>query len=166
MKPLSLIIIVVLLIFSCKKKTETDTHIKKESVEIAYESFGKHIIPDDAIAASSMAYHYKTMKAGDSVNSKMIAKVKDVCQAKGCWMLLDLGENQDMMVKFKDYGFFVPKNIVGKEVIVNGKAFVKEVSIEEQKHYAEDAGKTQEEIAQIIEPKRTYAFEADGVLLK
>ena len=39
------------------------------------------------------------------------------------------------------------------------------VSVDEQRHYAEDAGKTLEEITQIIEPKKTYSFEADGVLL-
>ena len=79
-------------------------------------------------------------------------------------MLLDIGANE-AMVKFKDYGFFMPKNIADKEVIVNGKAFVSEVSIEEQRHYAEDAGKSEDEIAKIIEVKKTLSLEADGVLL-
>lgn len=61
--------------------------------------------------------------------------------------------------------FFMPKNIADKEVIVNGKAFVSEVSIEEQRHYAEDAGKSEDEIAKIIEVKKTLSLEADGVLL-
>ncbi len=52
------------------------------------------------------------------------------------------------------------------EAIVNGKAFVSETSVEELKHYAEDAGKSKEEIEAITEPKRTYGFLADGVLLK
>jgi len=69
-------------------------------------------------------------------------------------------------VKFKDYGFFVPKDIDGEEVIINGKAFVNEVSVEEQRHYAKDAGQSEEEIAAITKPKKTYSFEADGVLLK
>ena len=59
----------------------------------------------------------------------------------------------------------MPKNIADKEVIVNGKAFVSEVSIEEQRHYAEDAGKSEDEIAKIIEVKKTLSLEADGVLL-
>ena len=59
----------------------------------------------------------------------------------------------------------MPKNIADKDVIVNGKAYVTEVSVDEQRHYAEDAGKTEEEIAAITEPKRTLSFEADGVLL-
>jgi len=59
----------------------------------------------------------------------------------------------------------MPKNIAGKEVIMNGKAFVEEVSVNEQRHYLEDAGATAEEIAAITEPKKTLSFLADGVLL-
>jgi hypothetical protein len=106
------------------------------------------------------------MQIGDSINSKMSAKVISVCQAKGCWMTLNLENGNEVMVKFKDYGFFMPKDIAGKEVIINGKAFVNEVSVDELRHYAEDAGKTDEEIESITEPKKTFSFEADGVLLK
>ena len=85
---------------------------------------------------------------------------------KGCWMTLNMADGNQVMVKFKDYGFFVPKDIAGKEVIINGKAFVEEVSVGDQKHYAEDAGKSAEEIAAITAPKKTFSFEADGVLIK
>ena len=43
---------------------------------------------------------------------------------------------------------------------------IKEVSVDEQRHHAEDGGKSADEIASITEPKRTYSFEADGVLLR
>ncbi len=69
-------------------------------------------------------------------------------------------------MKFKDYGFFVPKNAQDKEVIVNGKAFVSEVSVEKLRHYAEDAGKSKDEIAKITKPELQYNFEADGVFVK
>lgn len=166
MKPVTLLIIFVLLLNSCKNKSEDSEKNIEKVAEVEYVSFGKEIIADDAVAPSSMANHYKTMNVGDSINSKMIAKVNDVCQAKGCWMTLNLEDGNEVMVKFKDYGFFVPKDITGKEVIINGKAFVNEVSVDEQRHYAEDAGKTKEDIALITEPKKTYSFEADGVLLK
>lgn len=131
-----------------------------------YKSFGKEIAPDNVTTASFMASHYESMKVGDSINSKMTAKVLSVCQSKGCWMTLNLDGGNEVMVKFKDYGFFMPKDIAGKEVIVNGKAYVNEVSVDELRHYAEDAGKSAEEIAAINEPKKTFSFEADGVLLK
>ena len=113
-----------------------------------------------------MASHYQTMNVGNRIPSKIKAKVNSVCQAKGCWMRLDLEDGNEVMVKFKDYGFFMPKDITGQEVVINGNAYVTEVSVNEQRHYAEDAGETTEEIALIIEPKRTFSFEADGVLLK
>lgn len=166
MKSIVLVIFCVFMLNSCKNKSE-EIPKKADKVEkIVYKSFGKEIIADDAIASVSMANHYKTMAVGDSINSKMTAKVNSVCQAKGCWMRLNLDDENEVMVKFKDYGFFMPKDITGKEVIVNGKAFVEEVSVDEQRHYAEDAGKTKDEIALITTPKRTYSFEADGVLLK
>ncbi len=68
-----------------------------------------------------------------------------------------------MRVRFKDYGFFVPSDIMGKEVVFEGKAFRDTTSVADLKHYAEDAGKSKEEIDAITEPKVTIAFVADGV---
>ncbi|GAA3618405.1 DUF4920 domain-containing protein [Flavivirga jejuensis] len=166
MKSITLAIICVLVLNSCKNKNDEQSKIIPENEDIAYKSFGKGIIADGAIAATSMASHYKTMNLGDSINSKIIAKVNSVCQVKGCWMTLNLEDGNDVMVTFKDYGFFMPKDITGKEVVVNGKAFIKEIPIDELIHYAKDAGKPVEEIAAITEPKKTYSFVADGVLLK
>jgi hypothetical protein len=101
----------------------------------------------------------------DTLNTKFKGTVTEVCQSKGCWMKIKLSEEEEVMVKFKDYGFFVPKDIAGKEVIVRGKAFKKEMSIEDQQHFAKDAGKTDEEIKKITKIKKAYGFEADGVLL-
>ena len=82
-------------------------------------------------------------------------------------MTLDLPDtNEDPMVKFKDYGFFVPKDIEGEEVIVEGIAFIEETSVEDLKHFAEDAGKSKEEIESITEPSKSPGFLAHGVLLK
>ncbi|WJJ98016.1 DUF4920 domain-containing protein [Algibacter luteus] len=165
MKSVTLLIISVFMLISCKNNAQENTETIPKEKKIEFASFGKSIIATDAIAASSMATHYKTLNVGDSIDSKIKAKVNEVCQAKGCWMRLQLDDENEVMVKFKDYGFFVPKDISGKTVIINGKAFIQEVSVDEQRHYAEDAGKTPEEIASITEPKRTYSFEADGVLV-
>jgi len=166
MKKIILFLALGLAFISCKNETQT-TENKVEDVkkEIAYASFGTEINDTDALTSDLMMEDYKTMKEGDTITSKMRAKINEVCSAKGCWMTLDMDGENEVMVKFKDYGFFMPLNAEG-EVVVNGKAYVSETSIEELRHYAEDAGKSEEEIAAITEPKRTYSFEADGVLLK
>lgn len=165
MKNFTILFVLALVVLNCKKPSESDMKDQEGKSEITYVSFGEKIIPDDAIAAKSMAQHYTKMQVGDSINSKMRGKVNTVCQAKGCWMKVDLENGEEVMVKFKDYGFFMPKNIAGKEVIINGKAYVNEIQVSELQHYAEDAGKTKDEIAAITKPEKTYSFEADGVLL-
>ena len=97
---------------------------------------------------------------------KITGKVTEVCQEKGCWMKVQKQNGEKLMVKFRDYGFFMPKDIVGKEVVLDGEATVKEVSVKQQKHYAEDAGKSKEEIAKIKTPKKELQFVAKGVLVK
>lgn len=99
----------------------------------------------------------------DTVELTVRATVEEVCQAKGCWMTLTADSQESIMVRFKDYGFFVPKDIGGKDVIIEGQAYTTEMSVDELRHYAEDAGKSKEEIMKITEPEKQYAFLASGV---
>lgn len=131
-----------------------------------YTSIGVPITANAAKTVTDMSKTYHSMKLGDTIYAKMIGNVDEVCQNKGCWMKVNLHDGEQVMVKFENYGFFMPKDIAGKEVIINGKAYVNEVPVDEQRHYAEDAGKSSEEIATITEPKVTYSFVANGVLLK
>ena len=109
---------------------------------------------------------FNSLKVGDTINVKFASKINEVCTKKGCWMKLPLVEETEAMVRFKDYGFFMPLDAKDSQVIVEGKAYVKETSVKELQHYAEDAGKTKEEIAKITEPKKEFSFEAKGVLMK
>lgn len=99
-------------------------------------------------------------------NTKISGKVVDVCTKKGCFMKLDKGNGETVMVRFKDYGFFVPADIKGKNVVVEGKAIQETLSVEKLKHYAADAGKSTEDIAQIKNPQQQLNFEAKGVLVQ
>ncbi len=72
MKLVTVVIICALMLNSCKNKSQEDVEIPVKIEKIEYVSFGEKIIADDAIAASSMAAHYKTMNTGDSINSKII----------------------------------------------------------------------------------------------
>lgn len=169
MKYITLILALSLLFTGCnenKKNTEIAEDVVEKTEEIAmnYQSFGEKISDKDVVSHDVMIAKYKKMKPGDTTEIKFAAKVKKVCQNKGCWMRLDLGE-MESFVKFKDYGFFMPKDIAGQEVIVHGKAFVEETSVEDLKHFAEDDGKTKEEIDAITEPEMSYSFISDGVLI-
>lgn len=99
-------------------------------------------------------------------NIKVSGKVVDVCTKKGCFMKLDKGNGETVMVRFKDYGFFVPADIKGKNVVVEGKAIQETLSVDKLKHYAADAGKPAEEIAKITAPQQQLNFEAKGVLVQ
>ena len=48
------------------------------------------------------------LSENDSVQVKVEAVINSICQKKGCWMYVDLNEETEMLVRFKDYGFFVP----------------------------------------------------------
>jgi len=97
---------------------------------------------------------------------KIEGEILSSCPMKGCWMRISV-EKDTVLVRFKDYGFFVPKNgIEGKSTIINGKLSVDTLSIAQLQHYAEDAGKSKEEIALISKPEITISFLADGVLIK
>lgn len=136
-----------------------------KDMKVEYASFGDKIVADKALSQADMLKKYSALKPGDTVNIKFRSTIKDVCQKKGCWMSLELPNGKESFVKFKDYGFFVPLNAAKSEAVVNGKAFVSEISVAQLKHYAKDGGKSEAEIAKITEPKRTYGFLADGVLI-
>jgi hypothetical protein len=146
--------------WSCQHKAKVDQPQEK------YASFGVKISKDCAISKEELFAKYAALNEGDTVNVKFTSKINDVCQKKGCWMNVDLVKDEKVFVKFKDYGFFMPLNAKNEDVIVNGKAFISVESVDELKHYAKDAGKSQASIDSIIAPVTTYAFIADGVLIK
>jgi hypothetical protein len=101
----------------------------------------------------------------DSLQTKVIAKVLDVCPKKGCWMKVQVNDSTTAFVKMKDYGFFVPLDVIGKTVVLDTEAKMKTTSVDELKHYAEDAKKPQAEIDAITEPKKEIRLLANGILV-
>lgn len=101
----------------------------------------------------------------DRVNAVVKGKVESVCQKKGCWMNIVSDNGESIFVKFKDYGFFMPLDLAGKEVVMNGYAFTEVTSVEDLRHYAEDEGAPKEEIDQILAPKEEFKFMASGVYI-
>lgn len=136
------------------------------AVAVSGETFGETITADDAITYEALLAKMETTNE-DSVAVKVMGTVQEVCQMKGCWMniVADSGDQPEMMVRFKDYGFFMPKDIAGRKVIMEGYAFREMTPVDELRHYAEDAGKSEEEIAAITEPRQEMKFLASGVML-
>ena len=107
----------------------------------------------------------KTLKKG-LTKTKLEGNIIETCPKKGCWMNLDTGTDT-IFIRFRDYGFFVPTDSVsGKTAIIEGDLFLDTISVEMLRHFAEDAGKTEKEIALINEPSYNLNFIADGVIIK
>jgi hypothetical protein len=96
-------------------------------------------------------------------DGKIQGKVVEVCQAMGCWAKLKKDDGSTIMIKVKDHQFAMPMDMIGRTVIVEGKAELKETSVAMLKHYAEDGGKSKEEVDKIKEPKKEVIMMIKGV---
>jgi hypothetical protein len=123
--------------------------------------FGKKTTVEGAVSADALT----TILANKSTAAvKVKGKVVEVCKAEGCWLKMETA-NGPMLIKMKDHSFMVPLDMNGKTIVAQGDATFKETSVEMLRHYAEDAGKTKEEIAAIKEPKKEISMQATGILV-
>ena len=82
-------------------------------------------------------------------------------------MDVKLADGSAMKVTCRDYGFFLPvEDLKGRTVVFAGTAKHEVISVDDQRHFAEDAGKSAEEIQAITTPQEELRFVADGVILK
>ena len=125
-------------------------------------TYGEKISKKGAIPVTQLT---QKMGANETLTTKISGKVLEVCASKGCWIKLENGTNDPIRVTFKDYAFFMPKDLVGKTVALDGFSKKTVTPVAELKHFAEDAGKSKEEIAKITTPKNEIKYEAKGVLV-
>lgn len=92
--------------------------------------------------------------------------ISEVCAKKGCWIRMqdDLGDS--VLVRFKDYGFFVPRNARGRRTVVHGSPMLKTLSIEQRRHLLADAGADAASMAAINTPSTEVVLYADGVWIQ
>ena len=131
------------------------------STPVFAQQYGAPVTKDQAIDAAKLT----ELQTNNVESIKVIGTVKEVCQVKGCWMTMDLGNQQSMRITFKDYGFFVPPESSGKTAVLEGQLKTETIDIATLQHFAKDAGKSEQEIASISQPKVELTFVADGVLL-
>ena len=126
----------------------------------------KGVVYGEAITAQGNTVTPANLQANlvnNEFEGKITGKVKEVCKSMGCWITLEKADGSTLMVKSKDHGFFMPQNLVGKNVVVAGTASVKEVTEAKRKHLAEDAGKSKDEIKKIKGAQKELQFIATGV---
>ncbi|MEO1448785.1 MAG: DUF4920 domain-containing protein [Bacteroidota bacterium] len=184
MKQIGIWVVIVLLAVACQPSAQSTKTEAEKTEPVAAVETETISYPADSVSADGMiSFHGLRIDAAEATPlsdlAAMVAEkgtispikiegeVLAACQAKGCWMTMPIAEGQEMRVKFKDYGFFVPKDIAGKTAILEGKAFADTTSVADLRHYAVDGGMSEEEAAEkFTEPEVAIAFEATGVIIK
>jgi len=125
--------------------------------QVGYKSYGEIVDQEGAIETNALIQ----LIDSEDKNFKVKGVVEEVCQMKGCWLTLKNDQGKSIRITFKDYGFFVPKDISGKEVIIEGTASLILQTEDVARHYAEDVGKDYNESM-----RKEISFVANGVLVK
>ncbi len=120
------------------------------------------VAPAKSGTATTPEYLEQKMVDG-AFTGTLTGRVKEVCKTKGCWITLEKEDGTALMVKSKDHAFYMPQNLIGRTVVMEGTASVKEISESMRKHLAEDAGKGKEEISKIKGSEKKVEFIASGV---
>lgn len=126
--------------------------------------YGENVSDALMSKAISVGELQKDLKATSKIESIAVrGEVTDVCPKRGCWISVKTDDGASFFVKMKDYAFFVPTALKGKNVVLEGNAEKKITSVEELKHYAKDGKKTKAEIDAIKMPKEEIRFLASGI---
>ncbi len=124
-------------------------------------SFGNKVAGEEtAVSADLLTANLTT--EGQTKEMVVKGKIKEVCKAEGCWVRMETKEGS-FLIKMKDHAFLVPVAMEGRTVVVSGTATFKETTVAQLRHFAEDAGKSAEEIAKITEPKKEVVMQATGI---
>ena len=170
MKYITLIIVAITLLYACGAKLKAEQEGLMGSIKLTNsfelaESYGPiDVNLEKAISLDEMLklFEGKTEKTEYTFEGEL----NEVCSKAGCWVNIDKGNGETFMVRFKDHFIIPPKTAIGTVAYFHGMAYWDTVSVNLLQHFAEDAGKSKEEVSKIIEPKYELNFEADGITLK
>jgi len=162
MKYLSLIL-VILIATACGNAPQQASHTKTEQTAASTGNFGNKFLTENAIPAVEVPTMFTDADTSEITISGNIAAS---CKHSGCWMDLDMGNGEFVHVTFQEESFTVPLDASGKNAIAQGIAIRELIPVETLKNYAREEGKSDEEVAAIIEPVYAYEFIATGVLIE
>ncbi|WP_445664100.1 DUF4920 domain-containing protein [Fodinibius sp. AD559] len=160
MKYLATLIVGILFIANISIAQNTDEVSRlAEPVETGenYKVYGSEFAENTQFFAPGYLVRNSNIFKGQKVATKGV--IKQVCQKKGCFFMLSAGE-ENIRVTFKDYNFFIPTDAAGSQVQLTGVFKVKELTEEQAKHYAEDAGEDPDDVEMT---EKEYTIVANSV---
>ncbi|MGK7389396.1 MAG: DUF4920 domain-containing protein [Candidatus Cyclobacteriaceae bacterium M2_1C_046] len=150
-------------LFSCNNSSEDKNRTAEVNSDPEHKNYGEMVQTASAINVSEML---EELEIKDSLLITVKGEITSTCKKKGCWMNVKLPNGDEMRVTFKDYGFFVPKEgVEGKTAVFEGYVTQTVVDEETRRHFAKDAGKSEEEINSIVGDEEKLTFVADGVVI-
>ena len=108
--------------------------VTAEGAFTADQAFGAPMPTD--VPALSLSEAIAQLESGAESMVKVQGQVTEVCQAKGCWMILVDGD-QYARITFEDYGFFVPIETSMQRSVVYGVLSEHVLSGQEADHFAQ-----------------------------
>lgn len=155
-------------ITGCKSTDSSMAESSKSTASAAaspgqWQSFGETVMFEetDVIALGSLK--------GNEKNVWVVGEITEVCTHQGCWIRIKDASDPnagDLFVRTKDHAYLVPRNSIGRSVKVYGVSEFSEMSVNDQRHYAEEAGKSEAEIAMITKPKKMVTFHAATIVIE
>lgn len=122
-----------------------------------YEVYGSEF--PDKVTFFAPGYLVRNANVFNGQQVATQGKIKQVCQKKGCFFMLQAGD-KNIRVTFKDYSFFIPRNSSGSKVQLVGNFRTKDLSEKQAKHYAKDAGG---DANKVMGPPKEYNIIATSV---
>lgn len=136
-----------------------------------YVSYGDPLrVDDDGIVALDPAVLTEDLGTYENTVVRVQGTVAKVCQMKGCWLTFETTASAPVRVQVPrdsaGYVFTFPTDLGAADVIVEGTVTSDSTDVETLRHFAEDEGRSQEEIDAITEPERTIILTARGALVR
>ena len=173
---IALAVAALMLVVGCQNDKVDGTSTRRASVEPAKptmpkltEPAGKYggamKLPEDQTITVKQVVAEPVCYDGDYV--RLAGTITNVCPRKGCWFEMkdpDGKSTETLFVKFTDpaTGKLIPMEAIGKTVVVEGTVKVREISQEQARHYREEAGASEAELAKIVGPQKQLMLTNPG----
>jgi len=162
LKKLTAIIVLIIAFSANYVFSQMDTMKSEEKYEVKGKQLTDGILYGEEIDAALPVIKISDIYASlDSYQNKLVVvegNVTEVCQNMGCWTMISDGTN--LIRAMTLHKFFLPKDMKDVKAVVQGEFEVKEMTEEQAKHFAEESGKSSDDIKG---PQKLYRIKAAGI---